>query len=140
MLALTVRGAAGPLRATLGRGLEQGRPFGVGVGLASARSVAGQAGALQGLTRGAKGARGADPGRLALAHFRALLALDAKAAGASDLQIAALFLSPAVLAQAWSADSAARALVRDALRRGRAFRDRRWPDLVWPPGRRMPQA
>ncbi len=138
-LTLTVRSAAGPLRATLGRGLEQGAPFGLGVKASSPQGMVSQARAMDRWTNAARCARAAGPDRIMLAHFRALLALDAKAAGASDLQIAAMFTAPAVLAQSWSPDSALRALVRDALRRGRAFRDRRWPDLVWPAGRRTPR-
>jgi hypothetical protein len=117
---LTNRAAAGGLRATLGRGLEHGRPFGVGAWRADGRGAP---------------VRVRVPQRTALAHFRALFALDAKSAGASDQQIAAMFTAPAILAQSWSPDSAARALVRDAIKRGRLFRDRRWPDLIWP-GRR----
>jgi hypothetical protein len=119
-LALTSRSAGGSLRATLGRGLEHGRPFGVGAWKAERRETVG---------------RVRVPERSALAHLRALVALDAKGAGASDLEIAAMFTAPAILAQSWSPDSAARALVRDAIKRGRMFRDRRWPDLIWP-GRR----
>lgn len=74
--------------------------------------------------------------RSALAHLRALLALDAKAAGTSDLQIARTLLPSSQLGEVWSSDSAERALVRDALKRGRAFRDGRWRDLVWGAGRR----
>lgn len=139
-LALTVRALAGPHRATLGRGLEHGAPFGVGVGKAGLPSVVGHAKAVDRWLIGPRAARAVAPDRTTLAHFRALYALDAKAAGASDLQIATMFCSPATLAQSWSADSAMRALVRDALKRGREFRDRRWPDLVWPAGRWKPHA
>lgn len=72
--------------------------------------------------------------------MRALLALDAKAAGASDLQIARTLIPSPQLSDAWSSDSAERALVRDALKRGRAFRDGRWRDLVWGAGRPTPPA
>ncbi|WP_442957859.1 DNA -binding domain-containing protein [Phenylobacterium sp.] len=71
--------------------------------------------------------------------MRALLALDAKAAGASDLQIARI-LVPSTQIGDWSSDSAVRALVRDALKRGRTFRDGRWPELVWGAGRRPVRA
>jgi hypothetical protein len=118
-LALTRQGAGPAERATLGRGLEQGQPF--------ARTAWG---------RSALGRGSASAPRIALAHIRALLALDAKTAGASDLQIARALMSPGRLEGAWSSDSAERALVRDALTRGRAFRDGRWRELVWGPGRR----
>jgi len=72
--------------------------------------------------------------------MRALLALDAKAAGASDFQIARTLMPSLQLRGAWSSDSAERALVRDALKRGRAFRDGRWRELVWGSGRRPTSA
>lgn len=119
MLALTRRAAEEIERATLGRGLEHGQPFGVAASLVRPRASEPSAGAA----------------RAALAHMRALLALDAKAAGASDLQIARMLVPPTQLRD-WSSDSAVRALVRDALKRGRTFRDGRWSELVWGAGRR----
>lgn len=119
-LALTRRAAGEIERATLGRGLEHGQPFGVAASLVRPRTSQPRAGGA----------------RVALAHMRALLALDAKAAGASDLQIARTLIPSSRLSDAWSSDSAERALVRDALKRGRTFRDGRWRDLVWAVGRR----
>jgi hypothetical protein len=119
-LALTRRAAGEIERATLGRGLEHGQPFGVAAPIIRPHAMEPSAGAT----------------RAALAHMRALLALDAKAAGASDLQIAHTLIPSPRLSDAWSSDSAERALVRDALKRGRAFRDGRWRDLVWGAGRR----
>lgn len=127
---------SGGLRATLGRGLEPGQPFAVwsphgsGVGASPKHGL--------NCDRTAGSARPLD--RSHLAHLRALLALDAKANGASDLQIARALLPAEALTRAWSADSAARALVRDALKRGRAFRDGRWRELVWGAGRRRHDA
>ena len=118
-LALTRRAAGEIERATLGRGLERGQPFGVAASLVRPRGSEPGAGAA----------------RAAFSHMRALLALDAKAAGASDLQIARI-LVPSTQTTNWSSDSAVRALVRDALKRGRTFRDGRWPELVWGAGRR----
>lgn len=123
-LALTRRAAGKCERATLGRGLEYGQPFAVASSLVRPRAPEPNAGAT----------------RAALAHMRALLALDAKAVGASDLQIARTLIPSPRLGDAWSSDSAERALVRDALKRGRAFRDGRWRDLVWGAGRRTPRA
>ena len=124
MLALTRRAAEEIERATLGRGLEHGQPFGVAASLVRPRASEPSAGAA----------------RAALAHMRALLALDAKAAGASDLQIARMLVPSAQLRDDWSSDSALRALVRDALKRGRTFRDGRWSELVWGAGRRPGRA
>lgn len=118
-LALTRRAGGEIERATLGRGLEHGQPFGVATPALRARA---------GVTAGSM--------RAALAHMRALLALDAKAAGASDSQISHALISGPQRRNTWSSDSAERALVRDALKRGRAFRDGRWTELVWGPGRR----
>jgi hypothetical protein len=126
-LGLACRRPSGGFRATLGRGLEVGRPFAVWPSAGGAAPIQESTGACS-----RAGARPADRSRLA--HLRALLALDAKAQGASDLQIARAFTPAEQLASAWSADSAARALVRDALKRGRAFRDGRWRELVWAPG------
>ena len=72
--------------------------------------------------------------------MRALLALDAKARGASDLPIALTLVPSFRVRNTWSSDSPERALVRDALKRGRAFRDGRWRDLVWGEGRRRSPA
>jgi hypothetical protein len=119
-VALTRRAAGAIERATLGRGLEHGQPFGVAASPVRPRASGSSTGAT----------------RSALAHMRALIALDAKAAGASDLQIARAIIPSPQLGSAWSSDSAERALVRDALKRGRAFRDGRWRDLVWGSGRR----
>lgn len=119
-LTLVRRAPAETERATLGLGLEHGQPFGVAVSPMSPRRADRSAGNM----------------RSALAHLRALLALDAKAAGTSDLQIARTLLPSSQLGEVWSSDSAERALVRDALKRGRAFRDGRWRDLVWGAGRR----
>lgn len=118
-LALTRRAGGEIERATLGRGLEHGQPFGVATPALRARA---------GVTAGSM--------RAALAHMRALLALDAKAADASDSQISHALISGPQRRNTWSSDSAERALVRDALKRGRAFRDGRWTELVWGPGRR----
>jgi len=118
-LALTRRAAGEIERATLGRGLEHGQPFGAATPANPPRATD--------LTGGAR--------RSALAHLRALLALDAKAAGASDLQIARTLIPSPQLGNVWSSDSAERALVRDALKRGRTFRDGRWRELVWGAGR-----
>ncbi|CAN7493750.1 DUF2285 domain-containing protein [Phenylobacterium sp. LjRoot225] len=119
-LALTRRTAGKIERATLGRGLEHGQPFGVADSGLRPSSTGLAAGAI----------------RAALAHMRALLAVDAKAAGASDSQISRALVPGSQLRNTWSSDSAERALVRDALKRGRAFRDGRWTELVWGAGRR----
>lgn len=118
-LALTRRAAGEIERATLGRGLEQGQPFGVAAPPVRARPPAYAAGAA----------------RAALAHMRALLALDAKVAGASDFQISCALVPGSQFRNIWSSDSAERALVRDALKRGRAYREGRWAELVWGAGR-----
>lgn len=119
-LALTRRAGGEIERTTLGRGLEHGQPFGVATPALRARAT--------GMTAGSM--------RAALAHMRALLALDAKAAGASDSQISQALMPGPQFRNTWSSDSAERALVRDALKRGRAFRDGRWAELVWGAGRR----
>lgn len=138
-LALTCHPAGGSFRATLGRGLEQGQPFGVGVWEEDASGAVALSVAATEILCGRRSGRARPASRLGLPHLRALIALDAEAAGASDHQIAATFTSENELKRAWAPDSAVRALVRDALKRGRAFRDRRWRELVWP-GRRSAEA
>jgi hypothetical protein len=130
-LSLINRSASSVVRATLGRGVEPGCPFGVWC----LDKVGRAEGTTERLLQRRPG-RATPLDRTALAHLRALFALDAKAVGASDQQIGAALTLKEHLARTWSPDSALRALVRDALKRGRSYRDRRWPELVWPGGRR----
>ncbi|MFT3968013.1 MAG: DUF2285 domain-containing protein [Sphingobium sp.] len=71
------------------------------------------------------------PSRQAVAHMRAFQALDAIEAGYSEREIGTLMFGDAVLKE-WHAESPVRAAVRDAVRRGRRYRDGHWRSLLWP--------
>lgn len=71
------------------------------------------------------------PTRQAVAHMRAFQALDAIEAGYNEREIGVLMFGDAVLKE-WDADSPVRATVRDAVRRGRRYRDGHWRSLLWP--------
>lgn len=73
--------------------------------------------------------RGAAVSRTMLVHMRALQALDADKAGASEREIAALVLGSVDAGGAWN-DSAARAQVRYLLEHGRALRDGGYRQLL----------
>ena len=61
--------------------------------------------------------------RAALLHLRALQALDAAQAGASQRDIAKVLFGLEAVARRWQADGELRAQVRHLLRRARAYRD-----------------
>lgn len=61
------------------------------------------------------------PSAVALGHLRALQALDATLAGASQREVAEVWFGRVVVAAQWHGDSDLRAQVRRAIRRGRAF-------------------
>lgn len=118
------------LRAILGDHLRDGAPRAYAVPPQSATdAVAAIADFEQAISRAEPAARA--PSRRAVAHMRALQALDAAGAGMSEREIgAALFGIAAV--KNWYSDSPLRAGVRDALKRGRRYRDGHWRSLVWP--------
>ncbi|WP_371129819.1 DNA -binding domain-containing protein [Phenylobacterium sp.] len=126
---------AGPIRAVLTADLAHGRPYGYAVPAGeAARERLGAIEAFQHRARRAAAvARPFDRG--AMAHLKAIQALDAQAAGAAHREIAAALFGHAAVAGRWSPDGDLRAQVRDALARGRAFRDGRWRELVWPSAR-----
>jgi len=66
-----------------------------------------------------------------LVHMRALQALDAEAAGASEREIAAIVFGETLGADEFT-DSPLRANVRYLLDVGAKFRDGGYRDLVWP--------
>ena len=72
---------------------------------------------------------GAPLTRTRIIHMRALLALDAKAAGASERDVAQVVFGETDRGPGWNS-SALRANVRYLLRHGRAFRDGRYRDLL----------
>ena len=69
--------------------------------------------------------------RTDLVHMRALQALDAERAGASERAIAELVFAPFNEPESWN-DSATRAQVRYLLDHGRSYRDGGYRDLLYP--------
>lgn len=129
---LSLAGIAGAfgLRAILGDQLRDGAPRTYAV---PSQSAAGALAAIENFERAIARSDSAAqaPSRRAIAHMRALQALDAADAGMSEREIgAALFGIAAV--KNWYSDSPLRAGVRDALKRGRRYRDGHWRALVWP--------
>jgi hypothetical protein len=129
---LSLAGIAGAfgLRAILGDHVRDGVPRSYAVPPQSAvDALAAIANFERAIARSDSAAQA--PSRRAVAHMRALQALDAAGAGMSEREIgAALFGSGA--GKDWYSDSPLRASVRDALKRGRRYRDGHWRTLVWP--------
>lgn len=125
-LLLTAEVSAQRLRVTLADGLRHGAAYVVTVPLgprlrmrlgaldAQARMLAGEAPRVS-ASRPAT--------RSALLHMRALQALDAAQAGASQRDIAQVLFGLEAVVRRWQADGELRAQVRHLLRRARAYRD-----------------
>lgn len=126
---------AGAARAVLAAELAHGRPYGYAIPpRADAHYALDAITGFEAPLREARAfARPVDRSRLA--HLKAIQALDAQAAGAAHREIAAALFGHAAVAGGWSPDGDLRAQVRDALVRGRAYRDGRWRELVWPSAR-----
>lgn len=133
---LSLTGIAGAfgLRAILGDQLSDGAPRSYAVPPhAMADALAAIETFERTITRSHSAAQA--PSRRAVAHMRAVHALDAAHAGLSEREIgAALFGIAAV--KDWHSDSPLRAGVLDALKRGQRYRDGHWRSLVWPVRRR----
>lgn len=100
----------------------------------SSRDVTGRLDHLTAVSRALAGSPNGPPSgepltRTRMVHMRALLALDAQAAGASERDVALVVFGETDRGPAWNA-SALRANVRYLLRHGRAFRDGRYRDLL----------
>ena len=70
------------------------------------------------------------PGRLAVLHMRALQAIDGRAAGASQRDIAAAIFGEKRVAEDWHADSELRAQTRHLIHRGQVFVREEYRSLV----------
>ena len=70
------------------------------------------------------------PGRLAILHMRALQALDGVLAGASHREIAMAVFGTQRVTEGWHADSELRAQTRHLIRRGKAFMNGDYRNLV----------
>jgi hypothetical protein len=117
------------LRLAISLSLREGAPYAYAIppGRPGPRAAAAElADALAGVP---ERRRGAAVSRTMLVHMRALQALDAENAGASEREIAALVLGSVDAGAAWN-DSAARAQVRYLLQHGRALRDGGYRQLL----------
>lgn len=125
-LLLTAEASAQRLRVTLSDDLADGTAYAVAVPLGPglrSRLAAFDAQARM-LTGEAPRSPTARPvTRAALLHLRALQALDAAQAGASQRDIAQALFGLEAVVRRWQADGELRAQVRHVLRRGRAYRD-----------------
>ena len=70
------------------------------------------------------------PGRLAVLHMRALQAIDGRAAGASQRDIAAAIFGEERVAEDWHADSELRAQTRHLIHRGQALMRGEYRSLI----------
>lgn len=117
------------VRLAISLSLSEGAPYAYAIspGRSGSRAAAAElADALAGVP---DRRRGAAVSRTMLVHMRALQALDADKAGASEREIASLVLGPIRPDLAWN-DSAARAQVRYLLRHGHALRDGGYRQLL----------
>ncbi|MHB0671033.1 DNA -binding domain-containing protein [Roseomonas mucosa] len=132
---LLLRTAAGRrvARLALSLALRHGAPYAFAVPAGPARReraawAADLADTLDGTTDAPRG-RGAAVTRSAIVHMRALQALDAEGAGASERDLARLIFGSAEADATWNA-SPTRAKVRYLVRHGRAMRDGGYRQLL----------
>lgn len=121
------------VRLALSLALRDGAPYAFAVPTGPARRERAAwamdlADALDGSATAHRG-RGAVVTRSALVHMRALQALDAEAAGASERDLARLIFGEAEADATWNA-SPTRAKVRYLIRHGRALRDGGYRQLL----------
>lgn len=132
-LALTVETSALSLRVTLSGDLSDGAEYVCAVPLSP--GLRGQLGAFDAQAQVLAGnvprvAAGRPVTRAALLHLRALQALDAAQAGASQRDIAQALFGLEAVVRRWQADGELRAQVRHLLRRARSYMSGGYLDLV----------